>query len=174
MNITRQRRLCELMLGLILALSQCNVSCAAESAAQPGIEPLSNFPQATLSILTPDARQHAFNIWLADSQAHRQQGLMFVKSLPDNTGMLFVFDRPQKIQMWMANTLIPLDMVFINADGRVDSIVVNTTPLSRSIIESKNAVLGVLELAGGTTTQLGIRAGAIVKHPAFASVGGSR
>lgn len=163
-----------LMLILLTSLGLTNTACAAAPVASSDVEPLSDFPQTTLTILTPDARQHPFQIWLADSDARRERGLMFVKALPDNTGMLFVFNRPQKIQMWMKNTLIPLDMVFIDANGRIDSIAVNTTPMSLHIIESRHAVLGVLELAGGSTQQLGIHAGAIVKHPAFASVGGNR
>jgi uncharacterized membrane protein (UPF0127 family) len=160
--------------SLLLTLTLATTACVAQPAATPQPESLSGFPQAPLSILTPDARQHRFQVWVADTDAHRQQGLMFVKSLPDSNGMLFVFDQPRKIQMWMKNTLIPLDMLFIDANGRVDSIAVNTTPMSLSIIESKSAVLGVLELAGGATTRLGIHAGAIVRHPAFASVGGTR
>lgn len=163
-----------LALSLLLTFALGTTACVAQPAATPQLEPLSNFPQVTLSILTPDARRHPLQVWVADTDAHRQQGLMFVKSLPDSTGMLFVFDQPRKIQMWMKNTLIPLDMLFIDANGRVDSIAVNTTPMSLSIIESRNAVLGVLEMAGGATTRLGIRAGAIVQHPAFASVGGTR
>lgn len=146
--------------------------CQVAARDEPGS--LSDLPQGRLSILTPDARQHPFQIWIAANDAHREQGLMFVKSLPANTGMLFIFDRPKKIQMWMKNTLIPLDMMFIDADGRIDSIAVNTTPQSLRIIESSNEVLGVLEVAGGTTTRLGIQVGAIVQHPFFASVGGSR
>ncbi len=159
-----------MIFALWLLLSLGSASCMA----QPALIPLSDFPQSSLSVLTPDARQHLFKVWVANTEAHRQQGLMFVKSLPDNTGMLFIFDRPQPLQMWMKNTLIPLDMIFIDADGRIDSIAVNTTPMSLKIVASKRAVLGVLELAGGTTEQLGIHAGAIVKHPMFASVGGSR
>ncbi|MGC3981666.1 MAG: DUF192 domain-containing protein [Steroidobacteraceae bacterium] len=160
------------LMGLLLALSLINVSCAADP--QLKLEPLSNFPQSSLVILTPDARQHSFKVWVADTDTHREQGLMFVKSLDENTGMLFVFDQPQTIQMWMKNTLISLDMVFIDTNGRVDSVVANAKPLSLSIIDSKRTVLGVLELAGGSAAKLGIRAGAVVKHPFFASVGGSR
>ena len=151
-----------------------NSACADTATTQVAPEPLSKFPQSTLAIHTPDGRQHAIRIWLADSDVHRQQGLMWVKSLPDKTGMLFVFDRPQQIQMWMKNTLIPLDMLFIDANGRIDSIAVNTTPMSLKIIAAENPVLGVLELAGGSTSKLGIKAGAIVKFPTFGSVRGSR
>jgi uncharacterized protein len=162
------------LLLLALNFTVAPASFAAEPVAPPNLEPLSNFPQTTLSILTPDARQHAFQIWVADSPARREQGLMFVKGLPDSTGMLFVFDRPQRIQMWMKNTLISLDMVFIDANGRIDNIAINAKPLSLKIIDSRNAILGVLELAGGSTEKLGIHAGDIVQHPFFASVSGSR
>ncbi len=138
------------------------------------LEPLSSFPKSTLTIVTPDGRQHLFNIWVADTDPHREQGLMMVKSLAPNTGMLFIFDRPERVQMWMKNTLIPLDMVFIDTEGRIDSIAANTTPMSLKIIDAKNPVLAVLEIAGGSAATSGIKAGAIVKHPAFASMGGSR
>ena len=156
--------------ALLLLIGLTGAACMAQSPS----EPLDNFPRSSLSIITPDARRTLFKVWVADTDAHRRQGLMFIRELPDNTGMLFVFDRPRPIHMWMKNTLIPLDMVFIDANGRIDSIVVNTTPMSLNIIASQRAVLGVLELAGGSTQRLGIRAGAIVKHPVFASVKGSR
>jgi uncharacterized membrane protein (UPF0127 family) len=163
-------------LFLLLALQAAAIpnTFAAGPAAAANLEPLGNFPQTTLSILTPDARQHVFQIWIADSPARREQGLMFVKELPESTGMLFVFDRPQRIQMWMKNTLIPLDMVFIDADGRIDNIAANARPLSLKIIDSRARVLGVLELAGGSAEKLGIHAGDIVQHSSFASSGGSR
>ena len=162
-------------LMLLLALHALVMPAGfAASAAAPNLESLSNFPQTTLSILTPDARQHEFLIRVADSPARREQGLMFVKELPENTGMLFVFDRPQRIQMWMKNTLIPLDMVFIDANGRIDNIAINAKPLSLKIIDSRHQVLGVLELAGGSTEKLGIHAGDIVQHPFFATGGSDR
>lgn len=162
------------LLSILLALSLGNVSCASAPTTQAELEPLSNFPQSTLNIVTPDARIHRIQVWIADTDAHREQGLMFVKALPENTGMLFIFDQPQQIRMWMKNTLIPLDMVFIDSNGRIDSIAADATPMSERIIDSKRVVLGVLELAGGVTKTLGIRTGAIVQHPFFASVGGSR
>jgi uncharacterized membrane protein (UPF0127 family) len=162
-----------ILLGLALVMVTMTGS-SAERDAPGAMEPLSNFPQTMLAILTPDARQHRFQAWVADTGARHEQGLMFVKSLPEKTGMLFVFSSPRRIQMWMKNTLIPLDMVFIDADGRIDNIAVNATPMSEKIIDSKHAVLAVLELAGGSTTKLGIHAGAIVQHPFFTSVGGTR
>ena len=131
--------------------------------AQMALEPLERFPQATLSIVTPDMRKHEFKIWVADTEARREQGLMFVKSLSTDQGMLFIFNAPQKISMWMRNTLISLDMLFITADGHIESIAANATPLSEKIISSKSSVLTVLELKGGVALQQGIRAGARVK-----------
>jgi uncharacterized membrane protein (UPF0127 family) len=174
MKIRWRNLLAALLLAGCVISSSCADTGVRPDAFQPALEPLSNFAQTRLSIVSADGRQHVLQVWLADTDAHRQQGLMMVKSLADDVGMLFVFDRPQNIQMWMKNTLIPLDMVFINASGRIDGIAVNATPLSLKIIESKTAVLGVLELAGGNAARLGLRVGAIVKYPAFASVGGSR
>ena len=140
---------------------------AFATAETPAPMPLSAFPQGTLQIATPDARLHPFKIWLAHDDLHRSQGLMFVKDLSPDTGMLFLYPAPQPISMWMKNTLIPLDMLFIRADGRVAKVVANTKPLSLDIIESKDNVVAVLELKGGTAAVLNIGKGALVMHPAF-------
>jgi len=136
---------------------------ASTAHAQMPQEPLDRFPKAVLSIYTPDMRRHEFKIWVADIERRREQGLMFVKSLRTDQGMLFIFDTPQVISMWMKNTLIPLDMVFITADGRVESVAANTTPMSESIIRSEGIASAVLELKGGTAAKLKINAGAVVK-----------
>jgi len=139
------------------------------AAAQngPSPEPLSNFPISELAITTPDARLHRFEVWIAARPARRAQGLMYVRELPEHGGMLFVYPRPQQISMWMKNTYVSLDMLFIAADGKVESIARRTTPLSLETISSAGDVLAVLELAGGTAEQLGIRPGAVVLHPVF-------
>ena len=151
---------------LFLLLLVCCTLSSARASTEPGpsLEPLSNFPQSTLTIVTPNGRQHLFNVWVADTDPHREQGLMMVKSLAPNTGMLFIFDQPERIQMWMKNTLIPLDMLFIDAEGRVDSIAANTTPMSLKIIDAKRPVLAVLEIAGGSAAKAGIKTGAVVKQ----------
>ena len=157
--------------------------CAAEDRL-----PLSAFPQDRLQIATPDARLHQFNIWVAHDDQHRAQGLMYVKDLPAGSGMLFVYGQAHRIAMWMKNTVIPLDMLFIRADGRVTKVVANAVPLSLDNIEScdpppnpytlppekaglcadpKEDVIAVLELKGGVAASLNIRAGAIVMHPFF-------
>jgi len=92
---------------------------------------------------------------------------MFVKALDDDQGMLFLYPTERHIAMWMKNTFIPLDMVFIDGEGKVREVVANTTPHSLDTIQSKDAVLAVLELKAGTAAKLNIVPGAIVMHEAF-------
>jgi len=140
------------------------------SYAEDTAELLSAFPRSELTIATPDARIHRFKIWMAVSNAQRERGLMFVKSLADDEGMLFVYPASQPASMWMKNTYIPLDMVFIRANGKVARIASNTVPHSLEVIESKEPVLAVLELKGGTAAKMGIRAVVTVRHGAFNNV----
>ena len=106
-------------------------------------------------------------MWLADTPQRQAQGLMFVRSLPADRGMLFVHREPRAISMWMKNTYIPLDMVFIGADGRIQQIVEQTTPHSLDLIRSEAPARAVLEIAGGEARKLGLHAGQLVKHPAL-------
>lgn len=126
------------------------------------------FQRSTLQVATPDARLHRFKVWVADDEPRRARGLMFVKHLNAGDGMLFVYPRPQMIAMWMKNTFIPLDMLFVAPDGKVTRVVENTEPHSLQTIESGGEVLGVVELAAGTAARLKIAPGAQVIHPAFA------
>jgi hypothetical protein len=106
-----------------------------------------------------------FSVEIADNEADRAKGLMFRKSLPEGSGMLFDFHRDQDVSFWMQNTYIPLDMVFIRGDGRILNIVENTEPLSTRLIPSGGPVRLVLEVIGGTTRKLGIAAGDRVASP---------
>jgi uncharacterized protein len=125
------------------------------------------FERSTLKIATPDARMHSFNVWLATDDQTRQLGLMYVRQLDPDAGMLFVYPAPFKIGMWMKNTFISLDMLFVNSNGKVVKIVERTTPQSLKTIGADSAVLGVIELNAGTVERLKIRPGAQVMHPAF-------
>lgn len=122
--------------------------------------------QSTLEIVTKNG-VHVFSVELAINDADRQKGLMFRKELPEGQGMLFDFKQDQDVSMWMRNTYIPLDMLFINADGRIRRIAENTTPLSERTIPSGGPVRGVLEVIGGTAKKLGIAPGDRVAHPLF-------
>jgi uncharacterized membrane protein (UPF0127 family) len=110
---------------------------------------------------------HVFAVELAVSEEQRGRGLMFRRSLPEGQGMLFKFEPDQVITMWMHNTYIPLDMIFIRSDGRILRIAENTTPESDNIISSGGPARGVLEVIAGTARKLGLAAGDTVAHPWF-------
>ena len=120
----------------------------------------------TLSVLT-SAGTVAIDIEVADTPEQKAKGLMFRRSMPERAGMLFPYDRVEEITMWMRNTYIPLDMVFIRKDGVIHRIEEMTQPLSEEIVASKGGVTAVLELNGGAARRLGIKPGDRVVHPAF-------
>jgi len=138
----------------------------AVHATKPGIEPLDAFPRSNLVIQAKGAA-HAFEVWVADTPPRRSQGLMYVKKLDRGTGMLFVYGEPQVITMWMKNTLIPLDMLFVARDGRITRIARNASPRSLGVISSLGMVSGVIELGGGEASRLGIEQGDRVVHAVF-------
>ncbi len=109
----------------------------------------------------------AFQVEVADTEASREQGLMFRKRLAPDKGMLFDFKVPQQAAFWMKNTLIPLDIIFIAPNGRIVSIARNAVPMSEVPIPSGGVVRGVLEIAGGRAAQLGLYPGDRVKHRIF-------
>jgi uncharacterized membrane protein (UPF0127 family) len=125
------------------------------------------FQRSSLKIATPDARLHSFDVWLADDDEHRQLGLMYVRKLAPDAGMLFVYPNSFKVGMWMKNTLISLDMLFVDANGKVLQVVERTIPQSLKTITATSEVLGVIELNAGTAERLRIRPGSRVMHPAF-------
>lgn len=110
---------------------------------------------------------HVFSVEMATTEEEKTTGLMYRKELAEGKGMLFDFSPEQEVSMWMKNTYIPLDMIFIRADGRILRIAENTEPLSTKIIPSRGLVKGVLEVAGGTAQKYGIAPGDRVAHPLF-------
>jgi uncharacterized protein len=125
------------------------------------------FPVSPLEIDASKGRIE-FQVELAVTPAERTRGLMFRESLADDHGMLFDFGVPQPVAMWMRNTYIPLDMLFVRADGRISQIAANAEPLSDKVIASNEPVRAVLELRGGITSELGIKPGDRIIHPLFA------
>ena len=119
-----------------------------------------------LTIVSGNVRD-TFQVEVARNDADRAQGLMFRRNLAPDRGMLFDFGRVQPISMWMQNTYIPLDMIFIRADGTIARVAENAEPLSTRAIPSGEPVLAVLEVPGGTAARLGIKAGDRVEHPLF-------
>jgi uncharacterized protein len=140
---------------------------AAAAASLPAQEPqkpldLASFPRTTLSIThhTSGApRTYSFQIWVADTPQRAEQGLMFVSDLPETMGMVFPVEPPRIENMWMKNTYIELDMLFIDAHGRISKIIERAVPLSLQTLSSDVPVSAVLELRGGQAAKLGLRTG---------------
>ena len=119
-----------------------------------------------LTIVTASGR-HPFQVEVARDDASRAQGLMYRRSLGPDRGMLFDFKRVEPVAMWMQNTYVSLDMLFIRPDGTVARVAQNTEPLSTRTIPSGEPVLAVLEVVAGTAARLGIKPGDRVEHPLF-------
>src|SRR5882724_3335083 len=110
---------------------------------------------------------HVFSVEMATTEQEKETGLMYRKELADGKGMLFDFSPEQEVSMWMKNTYISLDMIFIRADGRILRIAENTEPQSTKIIPSRGLAKGVLEVIAGTAKKYGIAPGDLVAHPLF-------
>lgn len=108
-----------------------------------------------------------FTVELADEPAERAQGLMFREKMSTSAGMLFIYDRPQRATFWMRNTLIGLDMIFVDPQGVVTNIHENAIPLDETTIDGGDGVLAVLEINAGLVSRFGIRVGDELRHPAF-------
>jgi uncharacterized protein len=143
-----------------------SLAAAFAAALMLSPHPAASAEQQTLEIASKNG-VHVFTVELAVSDEERQKGLMFRKSVPEGTGMLFDFKRDQDVSMWMHNTYVSLDMIFIRADGRIQRIAENTETESDKIISSGGPVRAVLEVAAGTAKKLGIAAGDRVGSPIF-------
>lgn len=148
------------------AMLLLGVACAQAPRAWTPAQ-LKDFPRSTLTIQRAAGRD-TLQVFIADTPARQTQGLMWIRDLPADHGMLFLLDAPRPMQMWMKNTYIPLDMLFFAGDGRILRIVANTTPLSTDIISSESEVAGVLELKGGATRRMGVEVGDRLLHPRLA------
>lgn len=138
------------------------VANAGRSNSSPAISPDRN----NVSIQRGDGSTVVFQVEVADDPEEQALGLMHRPNLPDLTGMIFLYDEPIATAFWMKNTLIPLDMVWIDADWRISGITMNTRPLSLTLRPSPGPVSAVLEIAGGTSETLSLRIGDRVEfHP---------
>lgn len=140
------------------------VSCGGTPAQAAGHVAMET---SELTIESSAAGRHRFQVELATTPEQRAWGLMFREALAPDAGMLFVYAGERPVGMWMKNTLIPLDMLFIDGAGRIVNIVERAVPGSLKIIPSAGPVKGVLELNGGTAARLGIMPGDRVVHPMF-------
>ncbi len=121
----------------------------------------------SIAIETAAGPVQYFEVEVAATPRARSRGLMYRRALAPRAGMLFDFERPQPVAMWMLNTFIPLDMLFIRADGSIESIAADARPRSVEPIASRGDVLAVLELPGGTAARLDLRPGDRVCHRLF-------
>jgi hypothetical protein len=138
----------------VLALGACSPQPAVPQGTMPELD--GTFEFAQLEIVN-DAGEHLmFDVYLAKTNEQRSRGLMFVRNMPERTGMLFIYDQDDVLSMWMKNTFIPLDMAFVRSDGSVSSIIQDTVPLTLKSQASREPVRYVLELNAGTARQLGI------------------
>lgn len=161
-----------LILTLLLPLSAaaCNLDAAAGSTKKTAqCSPGATLGQSDAGLqlvglcTTSGEKSRRFSAENASTPAQQAQGMMFRKSLADDAGMIFPFSPPRPASFWMKNTLIPLDIIFIGADGRIESIAENTVPYSFESVKSAGPVIAVLELRGGLTAELGIKPGDLVQ-----------
>ncbi|HEX3523575.1 MAG TPA: DUF192 domain-containing protein [Stellaceae bacterium] len=138
---------------------------AARSRFSVGAD-LQQFPTSEVTIISATG-PHRFKVELAKTPAQMTQGLMFRTSLAPDAGMLFDYRQPTPATMWMRNTLIPLDMLFVDAQGRIVNIHERAVPQSDDVIAAAEPVRAVIELNGGTAARLGIEPGDQVVHPIF-------
>jgi uncharacterized protein len=151
-------------LAAVALLACCSVFGGATALARAA-------GQDTIDIVTRSG-VHAFSVELATSAAEQERGLMFRKELPEGHGMLFDFQTEQQVSFWMHNTYIPLDMIFIAADGRIVHIAENAKPMSDDLIPSVRPVRAVLEVIAGTVRKFGIASGDRVTGSIFGKSGG--
>jgi uncharacterized membrane protein (UPF0127 family) len=152
---------CAVLFALLAA-----VLCAAEAGA--GFADESGGKVEPLDIVTSSGA-HPFSVEVMRTARERERGLMFRRALPVDRGMLFDFESERLVQMWMKNTYIPLDMIFISRTGRVVGLAENTEPLSERIISSGAPAAAVLEVNAGAAARIGLKIGDRVRHPLFSN-----
>ena len=158
---TRKGLLISMLLGITLPAMLMTSANSAEPA-----DLLRDFNQTQLIIDSSSRGCILFDIYIANSQEQRSQGLMFIRSMDEYEGMLFIYPEPAEISMWMKNTLIPLDMLFFDHKLAITAIHENAVPLSTDIISSRGVANGVIELNGGSAEKFGISQGSQIIFPA--------
>jgi uncharacterized membrane protein (UPF0127 family) len=147
----------------LFACAALLAACGAAPALFPELE------QTDIEAVTSSGT-HAFRVWIADDDESRERGLMNVRELPADHGMLFMFEAPRERAFWMKDTYLPLDLVFIGADGRVLNIVTGQ-PLSLNPILSRGEAIATLEVLGGTSSRIGLAPGDRVSLPTLQTTG---
>ena len=145
------------MRNAVLAAAAALMSCTPQEA-QLGLSP-AGLQQVWLTLQPKSGQPTRIIAEVAKSQEEQARGLMYRQSLAPDRGMIFPYSPPQAVGFWMKNTLIPLDMLFIREDGTIANIAENTVPLSLEMVPSAGPVAAVLEIPGGRSAELGLKAG---------------
>ena len=161
------RSWCARAAGLLLSLAVGMAAALPTLRADEPVLDLATYPKGELVVATAAGGRHSFRVWIADTEPRQRQGLMFVRHLPADQGMLFVNRPPRPSSFWMKNTYIPLDLLFVDARGTVLHIFERATPLSLEPLGIEAPVRAVLEINGGESARRGIRVGDRIRHPAF-------
>lgn len=148
--------------ALGLAGAALLVACA--NTPTPSKDPFPSLPQAEVEVTT-ESGTHRFRVWIAADDRSRTRGLMYVRELPADRGMLFLFPVPQPASFWMKDTYVPLDLVFIDPTGRVLNIARDARPFSLVPITSDGPVIAVLEVQAGTAARIGLVPGDRIRLP---------
>ena len=151
--------------GVTLALSLAT-ACSQTSVPADGQPDLTPLPMEDITIDTAHGPA-SFHVEIADDDHEREQGLMYRRSMAADHGMLFDFNPPQAVSFWMHNTILPLDIIFVGADGHILNVAANAAPFSDENIPSQGRARAVLELNAGRAQALGIVAGDVVHHRFF-------
>lgn len=155
-----------LLTGSMATFMAATMSTKLKAQGAPQLSPLS-----PLTIVTRDGKRHTFQVETADNDTTRAQGLMFRREMAADRGMLFDYGQgAREVSMWMKNTYLPLDMLFIRKDGTIANIAERTIPQSTASVYSDGVVRAVLELNGGTCAKLGIKPGDKVEHNLFGNL----
>jgi len=156
---------CAMNRGIILVAVSVLLAWSGVAAGPAvAVEPLA---KGRVTIVSADGARHRFTVEIASTPEQRAQGLQGRRQLAAGRGMLFDFGQAQPVYMWMKDTFVPLDMIFIAADGRIANIAPETTPESLTIIESAAPVRWVLEVPARTAARLGIEVSDTVEHRIF-------
>jgi len=153
--------------GPRLAAAAITLVLCCVAAPGAAAEPSRLEPSEAVIIESADGERHAFRTYLASTGEQRARGLMFFRQMPEDVGMLFLYPQPRVISMWMKNTFISLDMLFVDASGVIINIAEQTVPHSLDSIRAEGPALAVLEVNGGTARRLGIKPGDRLRHAAF-------
>lgn len=159
------RLLSRLLLVTLLAVPIVSTFPALAQGIEEG-KPQTGLNQDTLVVETAAGKRHRFKVDLALTIAQQAHGLMFVEKMADDYGMLFLYEVEQKLSFWMMNTLIPLDIIYVDARGEIINIQ-HGKPHDATPLRSSRPALAVLEIRGGRAAELGIRPGDRLLHPAF-------